>query len=116
MFLVMNLAIVTFASDSTENETKVAEKVKSEIAKLGTGTDARIQLKLKDGKKLKGYISEADDKGFVVVDSEGKATAVPYSQPTQINGKHIAKKVVFVLIALAVTIAVVAIIVGSQKD
>jgi len=68
--LVVNLAIVpfAFASDKAEKEAKFAEKVKAEITKLGVGMDARIKVKLKDGTKLKGYVSEIKDSEFVVTD------------------------------------------------
>lgn len=46
----MNLAVVgAFAETKEEKEAKSAEKVKAQVIKLATGTDARIQVKLKDG-------------------------------------------------------------------
>ncbi len=47
-----------------------AGKVKAEIAKLGTGSDARVKIKLKDGTKIKGYIMEAGENQFVVMNSK----------------------------------------------
>jgi hypothetical protein len=35
--------------------------VKEGIHKLGTGLDARIEVKLRDKTKLKGYVSEAGE-------------------------------------------------------
>lgn len=110
MVLVMNLATVAFASGNDEKEAKFVEKVKSEVAKLGTGTDAKVQVKLKDGTKLKGYISEANDKQFVVVDSKGRSTAVPYPQVNHFSRKAIGWLVV---IGLVVTLVVIT---ASVKD
>ena len=56
--LVFNLATVSYASGSTEKEAKLIAKVRTNILKLGTGPDARIEMKLKDGSKLKGYVKE----------------------------------------------------------
>lgn len=97
MFLVINLAIVAFASDSTESEAKFVEKVRSGIATLGTGPEAKIQVKLKDGTKLKGYIREADDKQFVVVDSQSNATPVPYPMAKQVKGNNLSKGTIFII-------------------
>src|SRR4051812_24318295 len=54
--LVLNLAFgaTAFAGTDGEKEAKFAEKVKADVAKLGTGKDARVEVKLKDGTKLKG--------------------------------------------------------------
>ena len=66
--LVMNLAVATvFAETKEEKDAKFAEKVKANITKLGTGTDAKIQVKLKDGTKLKGYVNQINENSFVVV-------------------------------------------------
>ncbi len=59
--LIINLAcgVTAFASNSNnEKEDKIAEKVKTKITKIGTGADAKIIVKLKDGTKIKGYITE----------------------------------------------------------
>jgi hypothetical protein len=47
-----------FAETKEEKEAKLAEKIKVSVIKLGVGKDAKVSLKLKDGKKLKGYIKE----------------------------------------------------------
>jgi len=77
------------AKSSKNKNDKFAEKVKAGIAKLGTGPDARIEVNLRDKTKLKGYISEADDEGFVVVDDKtGTSTKVPYPQVKKAKGKN----------------------------
>jgi hypothetical protein len=64
------------------------QKVKEGIAKLGTGEDARVQLTLRDGRKLKGYIREAGQDTFVVVDQKtGTATTVAYPEVKEMK-KH----------------------------
>ena len=109
VILVVNLAVVpfVFASDTTEKEAKFAEKVKAEIIKLGVGTDARIKVKLKDGTKLKGYISEIKEDNFTVVDTKsGNATSVAYSNAKQIKGNNLSTNVKIVLV-FAALIAVI---------
>ena len=57
-----------------------ALKVKEAVAKLGTGPSALAEIKLKTRTKLKGYVAEASDEHFTVVDSDGKATRVAYAE------------------------------------
>lgn len=54
--VVLNVLCVapTFANTKLDKQTRFAEKVKNGIATLGTGADARIEVKLKDKQKLKG--------------------------------------------------------------
>ena len=110
--LVMNLMVVTaFAGTDAEKEAKFAEKVKAEVTKLGTGTDAKIQIKLKDGSKLKGYVSEIKDTSFVVTDEKtGATTEIPYPQAKQVKGHNLSTGA---KIAIAVGIIVVLSIVIS---
>jgi hypothetical protein len=108
MLLVMNIATVAFASGNAEKEAKFTEKVKNEIARLGVGIDAKVKVKLKDGTKLKGYISEANNEQFVVVDSNGKAASVPYPQAKQVKGNNLSTGA---KIAIGIGIAVVALLI-----
>jgi len=79
-----------FAGNSPEKEARFAEKVKSEIAKLGAGPGARVEIKLRDKTKLKGHISEVGDESFAVVDSKtGSTTTVTYSQVKQVKGNNL---------------------------
>lgn len=71
----------------TENEAKFVEKVKTNIAKLGTG--AKVQIKLKDGTKLKGYVSEVKDSGFLLTsDDTGMSKEILYPQVKQAKGNN----------------------------
>lgn len=105
--LVVKLAIVpsAFASGTSE-DAKLADKIKTEITKLGVGTDARIKVKLKDGTKLKGYVSEINEDNFVVKKAEnGNATVVSYANAKQIKGNNLSNGVI-----LAIGIGVVLIV------
>ncbi len=92
VILVINLAFGTtaFAGIKEDKEARFAAKVKNEIAKLGTGTDARVEVKLRDKTKLKGYISQINENSFVIVpDNANTPTEVPYSQTKQVNGNNL---------------------------
>jgi hypothetical protein len=70
-------------------QTRNVEKVKEHVRKLGTGEAARVELKLWDGRKLKGYIHEAGEEDFSVVDAEtGAAQAMTYAEVRQVKGSN----------------------------
>ncbi|HET8782387.1 MAG TPA: hypothetical protein VFM63_08215 [Pyrinomonadaceae bacterium] len=106
VFLSVTCPSSALAGGSPEKEARFAQKVKTEIAKLGTGPDARVNLKLRDKTKLKGYISEVGDQSFAVVDDKtGAATTVAYPQVKQVQGNNLNTGV-----KIAIGIAIVAIV------
>ena len=79
-----------YAGSKEEKENRFAEKVKEGISKLGTGVEARIEVKLRDKTKLKGYVSEAGENSFVIVDEKTGATStVTYGQVKQVKGNNL---------------------------
>jgi hypothetical protein len=87
--LLQSAAVPAFAKSGAEKEAMRAEKVRTQLAKLGTGKDARVRLELRDKTKLEGYINEAGAESFVVTDSAGKATAVAYPQVKKAQGHNL---------------------------
>ena len=77
------------ARTGEDEQARLAAKVKSAVAKLGTGPDARIEVKLLDKTKLKGYVREANSESFVVVDEKtGTSTQLAYAQVQQAKGRN----------------------------
>lgn len=105
IFFLMNLGIVsTFAETRAEKEAKFALEVKASVTKLGTGKEAKVQVKLKDGTKIKGYISEINENSFVVVDEKtGTSTEIPYPSAKQVKGNNLSNGV-----KLAIAIGIIA--------
>ena len=102
-------------SFAVTKEEKFAGKVKADIAKLGTGTDAKVKLKLKDGTKIKGFISAINDNQFSVTNTEtGQTTQIAYPNVKQVKGNNLSTGVT-IAIGFAVLIAVVLIIGSSLK-
>lgn len=118
LLLILNLAMTptVWASGNSEKEAKLAEKVKTGIAKLGAGTDSKVKLKLKDGTKLKGFISEISEDGFVVKNEKtGESVSVPYSSVKQVRGNNLRGDVIAV-VALIALIAIPLLIYVAQKE
>jgi hypothetical protein len=87
--LVNAVAVSSSYARSQDEQARNVEKVKENVRKLGVGEEAHVEVKLQDGRKLKGYIREAGEDSFTVVDSKnGTATTVVYSQVKQIKGSN----------------------------
>ncbi len=72
-----------------------------------------MKVKLKDGTKIKGYVSVISENQFTVINAKtGQATQVPYPQVKQVKGNNLSGGVV---IAIAVVAAVVFIIFAASQ-
>jgi hypothetical protein len=70
-------------------QTRKVEKVEENIRKLGTGEAARVELKLRDGRNLKGYLREAREDAFTVVDVKtGAVETMTYAEVRQVKGSN----------------------------
>lgn len=87
--LLQAAAAPAFAATNAEKDARRAEKVRAQLARLGTGPDARIKLELRDKTKLEGYLSEAGADSFVVTDKTGNATTVAYPQVRKAQGNNL---------------------------
>ena len=116
--LVINLFLSSsvFAGTAREKESKLAERVKTNIAKLGTGKDAQVEIKLRDKTKLKGYVSEIKENSFVVVDAKtGNAAEVPYSNAKQVKGNNLSTGVkIALVVGLIAALIAITIIAGNS--
>ena len=87
--LLQAAAVPAFAGTKAEKDAQRAEKVRTQIAKLGTGKNALVRVELRDKTKLEGYVSEAGAESFVVTDRTGKATTVAYPQVRKAQGNNL---------------------------
>jgi hypothetical protein len=73
-----------------DKQTRLTEKVRAGILKLGTGKDSLVAVKLRDKKVLVGYISEAKDESFVVSDPKTATdSTVAYADVAQVKGHNL---------------------------
>lgn len=115
--LLQSVAVPAFAKSDAEKAARRAEKVRTQLAKLGTGKDVRVRLELRDKTKLEGYISEAGAEGFVLTDSAGKTTTVAYPQVKKAQGNNLstgAKIAIGIGIGAGVTLLIVLLIAASD--
>ena len=107
--LLQAAAVTGVAATKAGKEAKRAEKVRTQLARLGTGSDARIKLELRDKTKLEGFLGEAGLNTFAVTDASGKTTNVEYSQVKKAQGHNLstgAKIAIGVGIGAAVTLII----------
>jgi hypothetical protein len=116
--LVMNLTTnVAFAGISKEEKAaKKIAKIKADVTSLGTGTDAKIEVKLHDKLKLKGYITEVKTDSFVLMNEEtGTTSEVPYPNVKQVKGNNLSTGVK-IAIGVGILVAVVVIVCAVSKS
>ena len=92
ILLFVNLLAVrpVQAQREPQKRSERTQKIKTNIAKLGVGPEARVKVKLRDKTKLEGYISETGTDTFNITHARtGKSTTVPYSQVSEINGGNL---------------------------
>jgi len=90
--LIINLAGVrlAYAESKEEKQARYAEKIKSNVLKLGTGESTRVKVKLRDKAKLEGFISDAGPETFTITDRKtGVATTVAYPQVKSVQGNNL---------------------------
>jgi len=88
MLMVM-MVTIAFGIDCVKAQTgsqppQVA-KVRAEVLKIGVGEQARVEVKLRDNSKLKGYIGETTEDSFTVIDSGGSSQKVAYADVDKVK-------------------------------
>ena len=120
--LVINLGGVrlAYADSKEEKQARFAEKIKTNVLKLGIGESTRVKIKLRDQAKLEGYISDAGAETFTVTNRKtGVATTVAYPQVKSVQGNNLstgAKIAIGVGIAAAVIFIILWFTTGPGSD
>ena len=65
---------------------QASEKMRARVQKIGVGSNARVEVKLRDNSQLKGYISAAEQDSFTVIDSKtGSTRTVSYADAAAVK-------------------------------
>ena len=89
LLLGMTTPIRSAAQSPTEKGPQQADIIKAKVTRLGMGRQARVEVKLKDNTRLKGYIGQIAEDGFALVDPRhGTVTPVPYAKVQQIKNTN----------------------------
>ena len=98
-FLTLSLAVLLvglqgFAAPhvyAQGGDAKSAAKFRKKVAEIGTGPRAQVLVKLYDGVKVRGHISEIADDHFTVTDKKSGAVQVQYEQVKSLKETYIPK-------------------------
>ena len=88
---------------------QATEKIRAKVQKMGVGSNARVEVKLRDNTKVKGYVSDADQDSFTVIDSKtGSSKTVSYADTSSVKkaGGGVSAKTWIILGAAVVGAAV----------
>lgn len=67
-------------------DAQLVMKARTKVQTIGTGRAARVEVKLRDNTKLKGYVSAADENSFTVTDTKtGTTQTVAYADVAQVK-------------------------------
>lgn len=81
------LALTPAAFAGTNKEAKRTAQVKAGLAKLGTGQAAQVELKLRDQRKLTGFIASLDAETFTLTEAASRSDLhLRYEEVTQVKG------------------------------
>ncbi|MBA3694116.1 MAG: hypothetical protein H0W77_11880 [Acidobacteria bacterium] len=98
------------AQTKTDNNASNVEKIKANVLERGTGEKKRVRVKMLDGTKMKGYISQAGEDSFTLTDSKTKQTTViAYRDAARVEDRGLAggaKIGIWVGVAAAATLIV----------
>lgn len=70
LLFCLGIGATAFGQTTDQRE----EKARQAAAKVGTGSNAKVDVKLRDGSKLKGYITSVNSDSISLVDDKGGAT------------------------------------------
>ncbi len=107
--LIFHSTSLVFASGRDDEQ--LVAKIRSQVTKIGTGEKARVKVKLKDGTKIAGFITEADSEKFVVLNEKtGQRTPIPYPQVNNLSKRAIG------FIVVGAIFATLIILLATTKD
>lgn len=103
--LMVNFSFLHSPVAANSKEEKNILKVKSAINKLGEGREALVKIRLKDKKKLSGYIGSIGNESFTVVNETSNITSeVKYESVRQVQGRNSSTGAA---VAIAIGVAVI---------
>ena len=116
---LMNVSAVslTYGAGVKEKTSKIekrAKEVKQGVKKLGVSKDSKVKVKLRDKRKVKGYISDIQSDGFTVTDKSGSEHFVKYVNAKQVRGNNLHAGV-WVAIGVGAAL-IIALIIFQQFD
>jgi hypothetical protein len=104
------------ADAKTVGAARQAAEAKSKVQKMGVGADARVEVRLRDDSKVKGYVSASDEETFSVTDSKtGESRKIYYTDVSKLSKSGGSSTRRNILIGAAVAAGVVVAIIFARE-
>ena len=117
--IVLSSGKAILAQDNQTKQEKQTAKVKEKIKQLGLGERVKVSVKLYNETSYIGYVSQANENDFVVVDKTGNSITIKYADVKSVGGKNLstgAKIAIGIGIGVGATILFLAILFASLND
>jgi hypothetical protein len=117
--MVFSTSTAAFAQSSVSSQQTKTEKIKAKIRKLGLGERVKVSVKLVNDSSYKGYVSQAGEDDFTVIDKTGQSNIIKYSEVKSVSGKNLstgAKIGIGIAIGAGAVLAVLGILIASLDD
>ena len=112
-------ALAAQASAGPGQAERVA-KARARLAEIGAGCSGRVEVRLTDGRKLKGCVDELRDDRAILIDSKsGERIEVPLAEIEKVRGRGLstaAKIAITAGVAVGATLATIAILFTALGD
>jgi len=116
LLITLTTTVGAHPSDDHEKEMRRVENIRVQIRKLGIGEDARIDLQLRDGRKLKGYIVESSADSLRVHDGATNSVVdVQYPSVKKAKGQNLSTGAKIAIIAGVIAGVVILAIFAAGK-
>ena len=102
MFLFMAMGFQSTVAQTVKSQ--AAQKARAEVQRFGVGPDARVELKLQDNTKWKGYVSAVAEDSFTITDSKtGTSQTIAFAEVTSVKkqGSGLSTKSLIIIGAVA---------------
>jgi hypothetical protein len=97
--LVLLLSAIPLHAANSKHSQQ-ANKIRAGVLSLGTGSDARVQVTLRNKVKVAGYISESGAESFTIVNPEtGLSTNAAYTDVKKVSGHNLSTGAKIAIIA-----------------
>ena len=84
---VLNVNTTFIFAQTGTGDAVSAEKVKAEVQKRGTGDKKKVRVKMLNGSKIKGFISQIGEDSFTITHTKnGQQTVIAYRDVKNVEG------------------------------
>ena len=121
LLLQAQTGAVALAAGQSSKDAQTPDEVKVLVNRAGIGEKARVTLRLKDGTKRKGYVSEHRDNDFVLRDRKTDApSTIAYADVSKLGIDHghstARNTTIGVVIGVGAVLTVLGILIASEFD